>query len=98
LVGRDELPRRLARNEVFTYWGNVIFAISAGVIGTVVARAGIFYAAAIFAAEMADAVVFIREGEVNYEAARGGGRRDGHSPTPRRSARDQWRPRDHGAP
>src|SRR4051812_14604814 len=61
LVGRDELPRRLARNEMFTHGGNVAFAVIAGIVGTLLALGGIFYAAAIFAAGMAGAVVFIRE-------------------------------------
>jgi MFS family permease len=93
LVGRDDLPRRLARNEVFTHSGNVIFAVIAGAIGTLLALAGIFYAAAIFAASMAGAVVFIREGEVNYEAARAGGAGDNGAPVQRRSARDLFRDR-----
>jgi predicted MFS family arabinose efflux permease len=89
LVGQDDLPRRLARNEIFTHSGNVAFAIIAGVVGTILALAGIFYAAAIFAAGMAAAVLFVRESEVNYEAARGGdaGSGDG-KPAPRRSLGD----------
>jgi MFS family permease len=93
MVGRDELPRRLARNEVFTHSGNVTFAIIAGAVGTLLALSGIFYAAAIFAAGMAGAVVFIREEEVNYEAARGGGDGDGSAAVARRSARDLFRDR-----
>jgi MFS family permease len=88
LVEGDELPRRLARNEVFTHSGNVTFAVIAGVVGTVLALNGIFYAAAIFAAGMAGAVLFIRDSEVKYEAARGGDvAADGKS-APRRGIRD----------
>jgi MFS family permease len=72
LVERDQLPHRFARNEMFTHSGNVVFAIVAGVVGTMLALRGIFYAAAIFAAGMAGAVPFIEESEVNYEAARAG--------------------------
>jgi MFS family permease len=93
LVGRDELPRRLARNEVFTHSGNVVFAIGAGVIGTLLALKGIFYAAAIFAAGMAGAVVFIRDADVSYEGARAGATGEGGAPAPRRSARDLFRDR-----
>jgi MFS family permease len=94
LVGRDDLPRRLARNEMFTHGGNVAFALVAGVVGTLLALAGIFYAAAIFAAGMAGAVVFIRESEIDYEGARAGGPpgKDG-APAPRRSARELFRDR-----
>lgn len=72
LVEQRDLPRRLARSEMFTHSGNVAFAVIAGVVGTALALGGIFYAAAIFAAGMAGAVVFIRDSEVKYEAAREG--------------------------
>jgi MFS family permease len=66
------LTKRIARNEVFTHSGNVIFAIVAGIVGALASLADIFYAAAIFALGMAVAVAFVSDGEVNYEAARAG--------------------------
>lgn len=72
LVSQNELSRRIARNEGLTHSGNVIFAIAAGAVGTLLALQGIFFAAAIFAAGMAPSALFIRQKEVSYEAARGG--------------------------
>jgi MFS family permease len=66
----------------------VTFAIIAGVVGTILALGGIFYAAAIFAAGMAGAVLFIRESEVNYEAARAGDAATDGKPAPRRGLRE----------
>ena len=68
----DELSGRVARNETFTHGGNVVFAVAAGAVGTMLALQGIFYAAAVFAAGMAAAVYFIEESTVDYEAARAG--------------------------
>ncbi len=68
----SELTGRVARNETFTHSGNVIFAILAGVVGTFLVLGGIFYTAALFAAGMAVAVMFISTEHVDYEAARGG--------------------------
>jgi MFS family permease len=72
MVQPDRLSRRVARNETFTHGGNVVFAIAAGAVGTLLALQGIFYAAAFFAAGMAASVFFIRDAHVNYEAARAG--------------------------
>lgn len=70
----DEKERtsRVARNETLTHSGNVLFAIAAGLVGTLLALQGIFYAAAVFAAGMAVAVLFIRNGDVDFEGARAG--------------------------
>jgi MFS family permease len=89
LVDRDDLPRRLARNEMFTHGGNATFAVIAGVVGTMVALGGIFFTAAAFAAGMAGAALFIRDGEVNYEAARADEKpaQDGRAPR-RRGGRE----------
>jgi MFS family permease len=72
LAEKDKLPSRVARNETFTHTGNVVFAISAAAIGTLVELQGIFISAALFAAAMAPSAFLIRENETNYEAARGG--------------------------
>lgn len=77
LSGKDEVTGRVARNESFTHFGNAFFAVTAGVVGALVALAGIFFAAAIFAAGMAAAVFFIQQEKVNYEAARQGEGQDG---------------------
>ena len=72
LVEKDQLTGRVARNESFTHTGNMIFAILAGAVGTLLVLQGIFYAAAVFAAGMAVAVYFIQQDQVNFDAARGG--------------------------
>jgi MFS family permease len=72
MAGKDDVPRRVARNETFTHTGNVFFAIGAGAVGTFLALQGIFIEAAMFAAGMIPSVFFIKEGHVDYEAARGG--------------------------
>lgn len=73
MVEKDQLTQRVARNETFTHTGNVVFAVAAGALGTLLALQGIFFAAAVFAAGMTPAVFFINSAQVSYEAARGGG-------------------------
>ena len=68
----NEVTGRVARNETFTHSGNVVFAATAGVVGSLIALATIFYSAAAFAAGMAIAALFIKEQHVNFEAARAG--------------------------
>jgi predicted MFS family arabinose efflux permease len=70
MVGKDELPGRIARNESVTHAGNTVFAIAAALVGTFVALQGIFYAAAAFASGMAAAAYFIRDEHVSHEGAR----------------------------
>lgn len=77
LVGEKEISGRVARNESFTHAGNVVFAVIAGVAGTLIALQSIFYGAAVFALGMAAAVWFIIESEVNQEGARRGGAEEG---------------------
>ncbi|HEX4164214.1 MAG TPA: MFS transporter [Bryobacteraceae bacterium] len=92
MVEPDQLSVRIARNETFTHGGNVVFAISAGIVGTLLALQGIFYAAAIFAAGMAVSVYFIRGSHVDYEAARSGNAGQ-QSDRPRTTIRDLFRDR-----
>jgi predicted MFS family arabinose efflux permease len=73
LSEEKEVTGRVARNETFTHGGNVVFAMVAAAVGTVISLAIIFYSAAIFASGMAFAAMFIREESVNFEAARRGG-------------------------
>ena len=79
MTEKDQLSKRVARNEGFTHTGNLIFAVAAGAVGTLLALQGIFVAAAIFAAGMAPAALLIQSEHVDYEAARGGdGESNGH--------------------
>ncbi len=72
LADKDQLSPRVARNETFTHFGNVIFALAAGAVGTYLALGSIFYAAAVFAFGMAAAVMLINQDQVSFEAARAG--------------------------
>ena len=72
LAGEKEVTQRVARNESFTHSGNVVFAVAAGIAGTLASLGAIFYSAAAFASGMAGSAWFIKEQHVNYEAARGG--------------------------
>jgi MFS family permease len=72
LVEKDKLSERVSRNETFTHSGNVLYAAIAAVVGQVMAIAGLFYAAAIFAAGMIGSSLTIRNDDVDNEAARAG--------------------------
>lgn len=72
LAEKDQITGRIARNESFTHFGNAAFALAAGLLGALVALAGIFYAAGVFASGMAVAALLIRKHHVNFEAAREG--------------------------
>ena len=88
MAGKDNLAKRVARNETLTHSGNVAFAIAAGAVGTFVALQGIFFEAAAFAAGMLPSVFFIKSSAVDYEAARAGDPNDGDSTPKRRGWRD----------
>lgn len=79
LSDEKEVTGRVARSESFTHSGNAFFAVAAGLVGALIALAGIFYAAAVFAAGMAVSVFFIEQEKVNYEAAREGQGEEGAS-------------------
>src|SRR5581483_2146904 len=70
LVDKQDLSKRIGRNETFTHAGNVVFAVLAAVVGQLLAIGGIFFAAGIFASGMAGASYWIRGDDVNYDAAR----------------------------
>jgi predicted MFS family arabinose efflux permease len=72
MTEKDQVSGRIARNETLAHTGNVVFAIAAGAVGTLLALQGVFIAAAVFAAGMVPSVWFIDGKHVNYEAARGG--------------------------
>lgn len=72
LVGKRRLPRRIGRNEGFNHAGNVIFALSAGLIGTLISQEWIFYASALAATGSVATVLMIREREIDHSAACGG--------------------------
>lgn len=91
LVEKDQVAVRIARNETLTHTGNVIFAVAAGALGTLLALQGIFFAAAAFAFGMAPAVYFINEKSMSYEAARAGGSEGDGSDGDEGNGRKSWR-------
>ena len=73
VVGKAQLPRRVARNEGFSHAGNVLFAVFCGWIGTVVGQSWIFYVSALAAIGSIATVLLIREQDIDHAMARGDG-------------------------
>ena len=71
VVGRNNLPARIGRNEAFNHAGNLCFALLAGVIGTYISQASIFYASAILAIGTITSALLIREQDIDHKLARG---------------------------
>ncbi|WP_428308468.1 MFS transporter [Lacipirellula sp.] len=70
LVGRPSFARRTGRNEAFNHGGNVAAAILAGILGTYLGYAAIFYLVAGMAMASGISAMLIRENEINHERAR----------------------------
>jgi MFS family permease len=71
LVGYKWLDRRIARNESISHAGNVVAALSAGLLGYLISQSWIFYTVA--AVSVFGAPRLPSAGRVDYELARGGG-------------------------
>ena len=74
LVGYKWLDQRIGRNESISHAGNVITALSAGLVGYLVSQAWIFYTVATVSVVSAITAFAIRGNEIDYELARGGER------------------------
>jgi len=74
LVGYKWLDQRIGRNESISHAGNVITALSAGLVGYLVSQAWIFYTVAAVSVVSAITAFAIRGNEIDYELARGGER------------------------
>jgi MFS family permease len=72
LVGYRWFDRRIGRNESFSHAGNVVAALSAGLLGYFVSQSWIFYTVAAVSVISALTAFGIRGDEINYELARGG--------------------------
>src|SRR5262249_3634757 len=72
LVGYKGLDRRIGRNESISHAGNVVTALSAGVLGYVISQSWIFYTVAAVSVISALTAFAIRGDEIDYELARGG--------------------------
>jgi MFS family permease len=72
LVGYKWLDRRIGRNESISHAGNVVTALSAGLLGYFVSQSWIFYTVAAVSVVSALTAFAIRGDEIDYELARGG--------------------------
>jgi MFS family permease len=71
LVGYEWLDRRIGRNESISHAGNVVAALSAGLLGYFVSQSWIFYTIAAISVVSALTAFAIRGDEIDYELARG---------------------------
>ena len=74
LVGYKWLDERIGRNESISHAGNVVTALSAGLLGYLVSQSWIFYTVAAVSVVSAMIAFAIRGDEIDYELARGGER------------------------
>jgi MFS family permease len=72
LVGYKGLDRRIGRNESISHAGNVVAALSAGLLGYFLSQSWIFYTIAAVSVVSALTAFAIRGDEIDYELARGG--------------------------
>jgi len=71
LVGRSLFDRRQGRNQTFNSAGNVVAAVSMGIIGYLISNRGIFFFVVAFTLPTLWALSRIGPEEINYEVARG---------------------------
>jgi len=71
IVGRKLFDRRQGRNQTFNSAGNVIAAVSMGLIGYFISNRGIFFFVMIMAIPTILTLFLIRPDEIDYELARG---------------------------
>jgi len=71
LVGRSLFDRRQGRNQTFNSAGNVVAAVSMGIIGYLISNRGIFFFVVAFALPTLWALSRIRPDEIDYKTARG---------------------------
>jgi MFS family permease len=81
IVGKDNLSRRIGRNETFNHAGNVTFALMAGAAGTWLGQQWIFYASAMVAIGTVLSAYVIRSADIDNQAARAANEQqaDGHT-------------------
>jgi predicted MFS family arabinose efflux permease len=71
IVGRAAFDVRQGRNQTFNSAGNVVAAVSMGLLGYFVSNRSIFFFVAAFAIPTIMVLLLIRPGEIDYELARG---------------------------
>lgn len=70
IIGKAKLSARAGRNEGFNHAGNVVFALLAGGIGAAWGQQWIFYSSAFFASGTVLSAWFIRDEDIDNDAAR----------------------------
>ena len=79
IVGRQFFDRRQGRNQTFNSAGNVVAAVSMGLIGYFLSNRGIFFFVVAFTIPTLWALARIRSCDIDYDVARGADARD-HDP------------------
>jgi predicted MFS family arabinose efflux permease len=92
LVGRELFDRRQGRNQTFNSAGNVVAAVSMGLIGYFFSNRGIFFFVVAFTAPTLWALSTIKADQIDYHVARGADGRDEHSAPASLSQLAQRRP------
>jgi predicted MFS family arabinose efflux permease len=70
LVGNQQFPRRMGRNETINHTGNVIITMLAGIIGYYISYAGIYYLMTALCLLSGIIVLMIPEKEIDHAVAR----------------------------
>jgi MFS family permease len=78
LVGRELFDRRQGRNQTFNSAGNVVAAVSMGLLGYFISNRAIFFFVVAFTIPTLAALASIRSAEIDYDVARGAD--DGRQP------------------
>jgi MFS family permease len=71
LVGRELFDRRQGRNQTFNSAGNVVAAVSMGLLGYFLSNRAIFFFVVAFTIPTLASLATIRSREIDYEVARG---------------------------
>jgi MFS family permease len=79
LVGRELFDRRQGRNQTFNSAGNVVAAVSMGLIGYFFSNRDIFLFVVVFTVPTLWALSAIKADQIDYRLARGADDRDEHS-------------------
>ena len=84
IVGRAAFDNRQGRNQTFNSAGNVVAAVSMGLLGYFVSNRSIFFFVAVCALPTLLALLLVNPDEIDFEEARGGkdGKDDGQAANP----------------
>lgn len=79
IVGHACFADRIARNEAFNHFGNVLAALIAGVLGARISPDYVFYTVGAFAVGSLISVLFIANRDIDHDIARGAAASDDQS-------------------